>query len=340
MTDMSPRAAATRPEWLPHSFDEDGSRVAFLNVPREEHYRLTFLNDQFFQNRYPVALHDRQAIEASVGEAEQAPLRFIFHTAFCCSTLLVNALDMPGQVTGLKEPGILNDLALRLTRGTPSPHSALLELTTKLLARPFDPDGKVVVKASNVANRLIVPILETRPEARVILVYSDLQTLLLAVARHGLGRRIWARQLYQGLASWAPLPVSTGEASDHADLQIAALAWLMQIHVFDAVAKRFGRDRVMLLDSAYFLAEPGKTLAEASAFLGLGLDQDTLDAVVAGPVFRTHSKAIGADYGVEQRSRDEAAALQAHGREVGEAGAWLSAIASRANIPLTPSFGA
>ena len=39
--------------------------------------------------------------------AEARPIHFIFHTGYCCSTLLCRALDVPGVSMALKEPQIM-----------------------------------------------------------------------------------------------------------------------------------------------------------------------------------------------------------------------------------------
>ena len=48
---------------------------------------------------------------------EQAPIHFIFHSAFCASTMLVRALDVPGSAMGISEPVILNDMVGWRRRG-------------------------------------------------------------------------------------------------------------------------------------------------------------------------------------------------------------------------------
>lgn len=333
----SAEAVASAPEWLPHSFDNDGRRMAAVYVPRQEHAKLAFLHDEVFRNRYPIAIHDRSAIEAALGQATTAPLHFIFHTAFCCSTLLVRALDLPGVATGLKEPGLLNELKSRLALKK-SGSEALLDLTLRLLSRPFAGDRAVVVKPSNAVNPIIDAILEHRREAKAVLLYSDVRTFLLAVTNYGMGRRSWVRQIYSDLASWTSLRLDTNAKAtfEKTDLQVAALAWVLQMHHFSQIAARFGPERVAPINSAHLLANPREVLASVVQFFDLGLSPSRVGEIVDGPTFATYSKAFDAGYSIEQRQRDQQAAERAHGAEVDEATNWLRTVISQWDVELFP----
>lgn len=303
-------------------------------VPRAEHEKLTFLNDQYLGKSFKVAVNDRAEVEALATSAPEGPLHFIFHTGFCCSTLLVNALTVPGRTMGLKEPIVLNDLALRMTEAGPQADDALLRLTLRLFARPFDEGEAVIAKASNVANRLIGPTLDARPASRAILLYSDLPSMLAAVARQGLERRIWARQLFVVLSKWISVKLDGALPNliELPDLPLAALAWFLQVQYFREIARRYGEERVLVLDSADLLARPYETLSKASAFLDLGLDA-MLDEIVQGRAFRTHSKRIGAAYSIEDRNRDLAAVQRSHGSEIQAAMQWLDRLTSSRSGP-------
>ena len=333
----SSRAAALDPEWLPHSFDGDGRRIAMIHVPRDMHDSLTFLNDQNFGNRFDVAIHDSGQIASFADTAPEGPLHFIFHTAFCGSTLLTKALTVPGKVMGLKEPIVLNDLALRTLRNGPSAEQQRLRLMLRLLARPFDEHGAVIVKPSNVANRLLAPTLETRPKSRAILLHSDLPGMLLGVAKAGLERRQWVRQLYVSLSQWAPggLGQDPEKVIELADLPLAALAWFMQIRHFREIARRFGSERVMMVDCARLMARPHQTLSSVADFLELGLDAATIDRAIHSEAFRTHSKFVGMRYNMKDRERDLAEAKRAYGREIKATITWLENLVGRSSADST-----
>ena len=320
--DRSARAVALQPEWLPHSFSADGQQIASVFVPRGEHDKLTFLNDHYFANRFAVALHDRAEVEAIAAAAPECPLHFIFHTGFCCSTLLAKALTVPGRSIGLKEPVVLNDLALH------GAESDRLRLTLRLLARPFDQGGTVIAKASNVANKLVAPVLDSSPASRAILLSSDLRSTLLAVAKQGLDRRIWVRQLYLALSKWTSIGIAGGlpDAAELPDLPLAALAWFMQVEHFRHIARRYGSNRVQLLDGAALLARPAETLAKVSSFLDLDFDRATISAIVDGPAFHTHSKRIGAPYDSSVRDSELSAARRSHGPEIHATIRWLERV--------------
>ena len=305
MAEPSAREVALDARWLPHTFDVSGQTLTSVFVPPEARAELTFLSDEYYAGRFAKAAHPASDIAAAVSGAPHAPLHFIFHTSFCRSTLMARALEVPGVVS-LKEPDVLINLANRFIRNDDPANGDRLRLVLKLLSRPSEKGETVIVKPTNFANRLILPILEMNPASRAVLLYGDLGAVLRSIVKRGMWGRIWARQLFANLSNWAPLEFGFDAEQTFAltDLQALGLAWLMQIRHFAAVAQVMG-DRVMIVDSAEFLERPGDTLRSVSQFFGLRVDRDTIAQVVAGPTFAKHSK-----FG--DREFDEAEMLFAH----------------------------
>lgn len=311
------------PDWLPHRLSGDGATIAFRHTPREAQRVATFLDDE--------SLGEGRVVNvpvAALGDvAATRPLHFVFHSAFCCSTLLARALDVPGVAMGLKEPAILNDLAAQARAGR-SP--AALAPALSLLARPYDRGGSNVAKPSNVANVLIDPILAARPETRALLLYAPLRVFLASVAKKGMWGRIWMRRFYRLVAQapgFAP-GFSDTELFEQTDLQIAGLAWLQQQAQFAAVVRRHGA-RIATLDSETLLASRDAVLPALGIHLGIALEQAT------PAVFGEHAKRLGESYDADTRDREAAASEAAHGEELDMVTRWATAIAQQFAIPLT-----
>ena len=296
-----------------------------------------FLSEEHYGGKFAKRTERVANLAAEVKAAPEAPLHFIFHTAFCASTLLVKALDLPGRTTGLKEPDVLINLANRLVRSDDPGNRERLRLVLRLLARPFAPGESVIVKPTNFANRLLLPVLEELPEARAVLLYSDLPTLLRSLVKRGMWGRIWARRLYRSAAAWTSLDpgYDAGEQFELTDLQVAGLAWLMQIRHFDEAARRLP-GRTMIIDSADFLAGPAETLRRAGGFFGLAIDSAQAEANAGGPVFSRHSKFAQRDYSIEAREAEHDAAIAAHGEEIGMVVKWVESVAAHCRTPLRP----
>jgi hypothetical protein len=330
---------AADPDWLPHTFDESGTALTSVHVPRADRARLTFLSDDHYRGNYPkVALPAEALREAAAAAPGPAALHFIYHTSFCCSTLLAKALDIPDLTVGLREPDVLINLANRFIRSEDAANRARLDLVLRLLGRPYAGERAVIVKPTNFANRLVAATLTLRPGSRAILLYSDLRTLLLSFAKKGMRGRIWGRRLYAQCAAWTSLRTgfSPKDTFEQTDLQIAGLAWLMQIDHFNRMAASFGPARVMTLDSAAFMAAVPETLAAAGAFFSLDIGESQARAIAAGPVFTTHSKFAQQDYSVEARDADHAALMAAHGEEIAMVEKWVEAVAGHCRVPLQP----
>ena len=337
MAEPSIRDAVLDPEWIPHTYDETGTNLTFVHVPRPDRAKLMFLSDGHFDGNFEKATWPAEAVDSAASKAGAAPIHFIFHTSFCCSTLLAKALDVPGTSAVLKEPDVLHNLANRLIRSDDPPNRQRLELVLRLLERPLAPGESVIVKPTNFANRLIDPMLAMRPRSNAVLLYSDVETYLRSLLKRGMFGRIVGRKLFGQLRQWSPLHLGFTDSAllEQTDVQIAALVWLMQIHHFDAIARAFG-PRVMLLDSASFLADPAAALDKAQALFGLGFERREVEAIAAGPVFATHSKFPDRDYDSEVREKDHKDASDVHAEELKMVVEWIGAVAATIGAPLLP----
>ena len=334
MTEISARAVAADPDWLPHSYDASGALLVSVHVPRAERAALTFLSDTYYEGRFAKATHPFVEIGSAPGRPAPAPLHFIWHTSFCCSTLLAKALEIAGRTVSLREPDVLINLANRFVRSEDSANRQRLKLVLDLLARPYAPGETVIVKPTNFANRLVAPTLAANPAGRAILLYSELPTLLLSLAKKGMAGRIWGRRLYAHLAAWTKLDFgfSAADTFQQTDLQIAGLTWLMQIDHFARIGREFGPARVMTIDSARFMADKEATLTAAAAWFGLDLTPARCAEIAAGPVFSRHSKFAQRDYSIEAREAEHAAAIAAYGEEIDKVVTWIDAVAAHCGV--------
>lgn len=332
------REVALDPRWLPHTYDAAGLNLTSVFVRREDHGELMFLSDEHYKDQFSKVTFPANEIATHIGEARQSPIHFIFHTSFCCSTLMLKALDIPGRAFGLQEPDVLINLANRFIRSDDSSNRERLRLVLRLLARPFEPGESMIVKPTNFANRLAMPVLEVSPESRAVLLYSDARTLLRSILKRGMWGRIWGRKLFQSTSLWTSLNFgfSPEEAFVLTDLQALALGWLMQMHQFGELARRVG-ERVTIVDSADFLADPARTLLSVSRLFELDLDQSEIDDVVNGPTFAHHSKFSGRGYGQAERTADHSAAEAAHHEELEMVVKWVETVAAHMKVDLRPA---
>jgi hypothetical protein len=317
---------ARDPLWFPHRYDPGHDAVHFRRIERSVHRAATFLTDEYLPAGEPMVIRRGEAMAAA---PVAAPVHFIFHSAFCCSTLLARAFDAPGVAMGLKEPVLLNDLVGWQHRGgTAAQIAPVLDAGLTLLARPFAPGEAVVIKPSNLVNGLAPGMLSMRPQARALLLYAPLRTYLGSVAKKGMTGRLWVRdllikQLREGLH---PFGYQGNDYLGQTDLQAAALGWLAQHILFARMIEQFGTGRVAALDSEALMAEPARSMTALAGFFGVPLD---IAAVVAGPAFTTHSK-FGGDFDTAARDAEVRAAADVHGDEIEKVVVWAEAVAASA----------
>ncbi|GEM_PF-5773758 len=195
----------SRPDYLLMNVDDVREELEFRPVSRSLIMNEPFLNSF---TRLPGSMDSfRIPIETALEwEADQPPLpqsRFIFHTAFCGSTLLANL--MAGAVPSLpmREPDVLGTLAnLKAAKsklaGKPEHWSALISFTLRQMQKSWS-DYPVVLKPSNWANTLIPDFLDAQPDSQTVTISMGLEDFLIANLRGGKERLSFSLDLLNHL---------------------------------------------------------------------------------------------------------------------------------------------
>lgn len=335
------RAAATDaaktadPRWLAHRYDPDHDAVHLIDADRAVRAAATFLTDEHLPSATQPVIVSRKMARDAVQRRD--PVHFVFHSAYCCSTLLAQALDHVGVASTLKEPVILNDLVgWRHRGGDPARVGDVLDSALTLLSRAFVPGEAMVIKPSNVVNALAPAMLSMRPNARAILLYAPLPVYLTSIARKGMWGRLWVRELLA--KQLADGIVDLGFALDDyfrlTDLQVAAVGWIVQADLFAGLATRFP-GRVRSLQSETLLAAPRQALAAICALFGLSADAATIDALAQSKAFGRNAK-DGTAYQAADRDRDRSDGAVLHAEELNKVLAWAHAVARNAGVAMDP----
>ena len=333
MADIHNAADVLRdPNWYPHRFDAAGDAVQFIHTDRSALAKATFLTDEFLsgtQNPRIIRRSDASAVTAP------AP-HFIFHSAYCCSTLLANAFDMPGVSFGLKEPAMLNDISgWRRRGGQPAAVVDALKTAMSLLARPLTQGEQMVIKPSNVINALAPTMLSLSPDSKALLLYTPLENYLASIAKKGMWGRLWVRELFvkltkDGLTDYG---FSPDDILQQTDLQIAAIGWLAQHRLFAVMETRLGRDRVQSLQSETLLADPSKAMKLLCTHFGLQPDDALLSSTVANN-FSRNAK-TGDSFNAETRRKEHDDSTQLYQEEISKVVIWAKAVAQSAGQNLS-----
>lgn len=317
--------------WLAHRYDETSDAIQFRFVPREAQRKMTFLTDAELGDA-PLAIESRADCLAEASKRKPPTPRLIFHSAYCCSTLLARAFDIPGVSFGLKEPQILNDVVgLQLRRADPRQVAAALDVALLLLARPLTPGEVSVVKPSNLLNPLIPLITAMRPGIRGLCLHAPLEVFLASIARKEIEGRGWVRELAWKLIQLGQADrfgFTSEELFRQTDLQTAAVGWLAQHALFEDAARC--NEHFRTVDSETLLARPAECLDALSALFDLDFDGRI---AAAGPAFMTHSK-DRSDYSAERRQQDQEQGRSLHAREIDTVLIWTERLADHAGISM------
>lgn len=311
---QDPATLLDSPEYYLGDVDPSARQFGFYAVDPHEFRRSSFQDEA----RTRGIRSGRLAVDIGLAAARPVggrKLRYILHTAFCCSTLLARCLDLPGKSIAFREPNVLMQLSNQKRLGGAGaglPLPQLLDLSVRLLAKTANQGEAAVIKPTNAANNLAADILRADSTAAVLLLHSKLEYFLASIIKKGEECRAFVRHLFGVVHGDSPrtraIPPATLLALT--DLQLATLLWYLQMDTYQALLREFPAARVRTLDCDDFLADPARALTRLAVFFEIPLDAAEVEAVVTGEAFTRHSKSDARDYDRDVRSAEYARVLE------------------------------
>jgi len=197
--------------------------VSFVEAGLEVYRRSSFLDHRMQQK--PGAKKMLCGVRQLLDHYEGAPpgcVAFIFHIAFCCSTLLARYLELLPGTFVLKEPFIATQLA-ELNRAAKN-REDVMRLCVQLLGRTWDRSQTAIVKLADQCNALAGALMATSEMPRAVFIGLELRPFLLAGLKTD-QRRAWVRRRAELAAlDVAPSPLAEMDPKTLDDGR--ACAWL------------------------------------------------------------------------------------------------------------------
>ena len=275
---------------LPWCYNAKTNEVTTIDVGREQVVAAGFLDARA---GFGGALRRIRVDDIETPSPSSSPA-WLFHSGFCCSTLICRCLDKPRNALALKEPQILIDVSsAQRQSGVDDAFGKSFDQIASALSAPFLENERTIIKPSNGANNLLDPVLTRIPDAPVLTLYSDLRSFLISILKRGQTGAQFVRMLADH--PWGDMPTFARLFADNAakltDLKVAAMVWHLQISAFAAAATVYPT-RVRTLDSAVFQRDPAAALNAIDQFFELDLGAGHIDNVIAGPLFRKIRKIL------------------------------------------------
>jgi hypothetical protein len=308
----------TSPDWYPLRLDLKQHLLTFVRMSPASYRRSSFLDYRAIRSSpEECALNlDDLLLSFRHPTAPRAPLHFILHSAFCCSTLLARYLELVPRCLVLKEPDVLTQLACMRPpflspAGLLAPENGagnwrqLLDLCLRLLARRYCADEVVVIKANDLCNPLGTVLMEHDLETKILFLSIGLRTFLLSVLKSE-QRRAWLRERLRFAKRDAARAekMSNIDPASLSDAQGGAYLWMLNQMFCRRLQTRENNERLLLLDGEHVAERAEETLRIVADFFGLNAQNGGLFRAAAHPIVSAYSKNPSLPYDAERRRRD------------------------------------
>ena len=292
-----PKEIVANPNWYLSNIDLDQSKLLFTKTDRAALSQASFLDARF---RPKGAQQIVITLDEALGSTDiqmARPAKYIFHTAFCCSTLLARCLDVPGHTVALKEPEVLMTLANYKRTGhkalaNKQDRAEIFKLVSHLLSRPFGDHEEIVIKPTNTVNNTIVDLMAVHKKNRAILLQSDLKSFLISLLKKGEEGRAFARNLFNifALDSSEVQQLEHNQLMRMTDLQIAALTWHLQFEHYQDSVQSLDASQLKFLHCDRLIADPNEIIKKVIDCLNLKGLQNEFEKVIELAPLGSNSK--------------------------------------------------
>jgi hypothetical protein len=334
---------AENPDWLFKGIQGETMQYLFARVSKDTYRESSFLDHRM----NPLPVDAKGAAIASVNrflKNDSRPANYIFHSAFCCSTLFSNCLQSVSDSLVLKEPQVLGSLGDALAQSQSSGSFnrdhwlAILAPSLRLLEKTYAGQRGVIIKPANSANNLILDILNLRPSKTLFMVGSLKGFLLSNLKGLDESQRMVPLFLQRliPLTDYAiKIQLANPESLGH--LQQCAILWHTQLYHFSRLAA--GNPSVRFLHADDFLQEPEAVIERALEYFELPCETaDLQQLTTSGPLSR-HSKS-GDQFDAAAREAENLKLSAKYDRELKDALVWMDGLLEKLpiDLPLQPQL--
>ncbi|MFQ5571889.1 MAG: hypothetical protein ACE5G0_19595 [Rhodothermales bacterium] len=326
------------PEYYLREIDWDRQEAVFLRMNRSSYVRSAFLDVRTLSvdgNGYRLPL---AAVLQRFRACAPAPkrLNFIFHTAFCGSTLLSRCLDRPGVCLAYKEPFMIHQLSTAIRRARDvekaKQKTPLMDVALALLGRTFSPSEIPVIKPTDSCINVARELLTEHPASAGLLLYGALESFLVSMLKRPKRRRYMRDVSWRArkdLDTWGKLPgIHPGTLPD---AQAAGFVWLgLMIPYLDLLADE--RLQVRSLEASVFYEHPGRTLEAVSDLFGLALTKEDIQRALEG-VFHRNSKLPHKAFDKAAYTEEQERLVNKLADEIQDGVAWVAEVTRSDPIP-------
>jgi len=235
------------------------------------------------------------------------PNAYIFHTAFCGSTLMSQALDAAFQTLPVREPEVLGNLMMYLRNPDKlsEDKDAWYRRIMALLSRRYEEHEVPVIKANDYANPMMLAMIERQTQAPQLFMYTPLREFLAGCLKAD-NRKQWIAQRYKNLLPAIHYRLGLG-ADFHIDEnsygELAALYWSFNIVLFNQ-AYRHAPESIRSLEFSAMLKNTPDAIKRCGKWFELEPRENVDIEQAIAPLFGVYSKNSKFTYSPAQREKD------------------------------------
>ncbi len=333
------------PAWYPEQIDLKRRVLRFCPMNLQTYGQSAFLDHRIIRgagHAFELPLDTAVAIGRTITYRRG---HFVFHSAFCCSTLLSRYLERVDRLLVLREPHSLYEAGSILRfYGTPLefPFSRedwrpLFRFISALLTRTFSSSQISAIKPTDGCSNLMAELMATHPDHLAVLVFVGLERFLASVLRTN-ERREWARiRVRELLLDRRGDPWTRNmEPSSMEDWRAATLVWLLHMDSFRKLLAAYPC-RVRCVNGQMAVERPRETLKAICTHFGTKISLEQVTSIVDTVSCSGHAKAPATCFDGQSRDLTYAKFRREHAPEIASALRWADQVsngwASTAPVP-------
>lgn len=325
------------PDLWVKSIDWETLDVSIVPMTSDTYRQSNFLDKRLTKAGSEVIIHLEELLkEFRHQKPDIRPVNYIFHTAFCGSTLLSRCLEESGNFMSYREPLLLHQLAFALRKGTSPFNKSELEEFVHLLAalfgRTYNSGTLPIVKPSDSCINVAGEMLKRHPDAAALLLYVPLSEFVVTMLKIPSRRKFIRSMLFRARMDLKTHGIEIDKEEKLNDAEVATVVWLGLILPFLTLLNDETL-RVRSLNSSIFYKSPEQTLKAVSEWLGRPANQKVCSDIVNHGAFTRQAKNTSNTFDRERKSAERLAYQEALAPEIAKARSFLEQLALSQSIP-------